>query len=398
MSNRLNLMAPEIRDNPYPCFAELRRDAPVCQVDPGGFWAVSRYEDVVHVLKSHQLFSSEGLRLAIEPPWFGRTNPISSSMIFQDPPKHGRLRALVSRAFTSTTLARLESGIRARAEELVTGLLNRRTVDFVEDFAMPVPASVIGALLGLEPSLHSRFKLWANDIIAIGGTHPDDTRQQEQCRRTVVEMETYLQQVLDSRRAALGDDMVSELIRARIDGESLTNEELLGFLILLLIAGLETTANLLGHSARMLAAHPDVMARVRANPALIPRFIEEVLRYEPPSQATLRVCTEDVVLGGVHLPKGTPVLALQGSATHDERHFPEPERFDIDREGPQNLPFGHGIHFCLGAPLARLEARVALEVLLARVKRLELRTERVDWTPSLTIRGIRTLPVEVWPA
>ncbi|HEX8825468.1 MAG TPA: cytochrome P450 [Archangium sp.] len=398
MSNRLNLMAPEIRENPYPFFAELRRNAPVCQVDPGGMWAVSRYEDVVHVLKTPQLFSSEGMRLATEAPWLGRSNPVSDSMLFLDPPKHGRLRALVSRAFTPATLARLEPGIRARAGELVTELLNRRSVDFVEDFAMPVPASVIGSLLGLDPSLHSRFKLWANDIIAIGGTRPDDTRQQEQCRRTVVEMETYLQEVLDNRRAALGDDMVSELIRARVDGESLTNEELMGFLFLLLLAGLETTTNLLSHSARMLAAHPDVMARLRADPSLIPRFIEEVLRYEPPSQATLRVCTRDVVLGGVNLPRGAPVLLLQASATHDERQFPDPERFNIDREGQQSLPFGHGIHFCLGAPLARLEARVALDVLLARVGRVELRTERVDWVPSLTIRGAKTLPVEVWPA
>ncbi len=398
MSNRLNLMAPEIRDNPYPVFAELRRNAPVCQVEPGGLWAVSRYEDVVHVLKTHQSFSSEGLRLTTEPAWLGRSNPLNDSILFMDPPKHGRLRALVSRAFTPAALARLEPALRAQAEELVTGLLNRRSVDFVENFAMPVPASVIGSLLGMDPSLHSRFKSWANDIVAIGGTAPDNLPMQEQCRRTVEEMVTYLQQVLDSRRTALREDMLSELIQARIDGESLTNEELLGFLVLLLLAGLETTANLLSHSARMLAAHPDMMARLRADPSLIPRFIEEVLRYEPPVQASLRVCTEDVVLGGVHLPRGSAVLALQGSATHDERHFPDPERFDIDREGPQNLPFGHGIHFCLGAPLARLEARVALEVLLARVGRMELRTERIDWAPSLTIRGVRTLPVEVWPA
>jgi cytochrome P450 len=398
MSNRLNLMAPEIRDNPYPVFAELRRNAPVCQVEPGGLWAVSRYEDVVHVLKTHQSFSSEGLRLTTEPAWLGRSNPLNDSILFMDPPKHGRLRALVSRAFTPAALARLEPALRAQAEELVTGLLNRRSVDFVENFAMPVPASVIGSLLGMDPSLHSRFKSWANDIVAIGGTAPDNLPMQEQCRRTVEEMVTYLQQVLNSRRTALREDMLSELIQARIDGESLTNEELLGFLVLLLLAGLETTANLLSHSARMLAAHPDMMARLRADPSLIPRFIEEVLRYEPPVQASLRVCTEDVVLGGVHLPRGSAVLALQGSATHDERHFPDPERFDIDREGPQNLPFGHGIHFCLGAPLARLEARVALEVLLARVGRMELRTERIDWAPSLTIRGVRTLPVEVWPA
>jgi cytochrome P450 len=397
MSTRLNLMAPEIRDNPYPVFAELRRNAPVCQVDPGGMWAVSRYDDVVHALKSHQLFSTEGLRLATEPAWFGRTNPVSDSMLFMDPPKHGRLRALVSRAFTPAVLARLEPGIRTRAEELVTGLLERRTVDFVEAFAMPIPASVIGSLLGLDPSLHSRFKAWSNDIIAIGGTALDDTRQQEQCRRTVVEMETYLQQVLDSRRVALGDDMVSELLRARVDGESLTNVELMGFLFLLLIAGLETTTNLLCHGVRMLAAHPDVLARLRADPSLISRFVEEVLRYESPLQASLRLCTQDVVLGGVSLPRGAPVLLLHGSATHDERYFPDPERFDIDRPGPQNLPFGHGVHFCLGAPLARLEARVALEVLLARIGRVEMRTERVDWVPSLTMRGPRTLPVEVWP-
>lgn len=396
MSNRLNLLSPEFQTNPYPFYEELRRRG-VCQVEPGGLWAVARYEDVMYVLKNPQHFSSEGMKLTAEPPWFGRKNPVCESIIMMDPPRHGRLRTLLSRSFGPATLARLEPRLRAKSEELVTRMLERREVDFVDDFALPIPVDVLGALLGLDPSLQSRFKEWADDIVSIGTTHPDDTEKMAKSRRTVEEMEHYLGEVMESRRRAPGDDMVSDLLRAQVEGESLTDAEVMGFLFVLLLAGLEATMHLISQSGKTLMEHPEVLERLRADRSLLPKFIEEVLRYEAPSQATLRICTAaNVTVGGVSLPQGSPVLVIQASACRDENYCPDSNRFDLDRPGPQNLPFGHGIHYCLGAQLARLEARVALEVLISRVGTLVERGER-QWVSSLSVRGLKKLPMEVLP-
>ncbi len=396
MAQRLNLMSPEIRANPYPVYAELRRDSPVAQVDPGGLWAVSRYEDVMHVLKNPKIFSSEGFKLGVEPPWFGRPNPLTDSILLMDDPKqHGRLRGLVNRAFGPTALARLEPHIRAVARELTHRLLSSQTVDFVQDFALPLPANVIGTLLGLDTSLHSRFKQWADDLAAISITQPGDTELLAQCRRTVEEMEQYLNEVLASRRQDPRDDMVSDLLQAQAEGDAMTDKELLGFLFLLLAAGLETTVHLLGHSARLLAEHPDLLAQLRADRSLIPQFTEEVLRFEPPVHSVLRLCKEEVTLGGATLPAGSVMVLLLGSAMRDERYCDNPDRFSLGRKGPSNMAFGHGPHFCLGAPLARLEARVALEELLPRCEGLVLRSDPPEWNQSWTVRGVRKLPMEV---
>jgi cytochrome P450 len=391
---RLNLMAPEVRTNPYPFYAELRR-APVCQVDPGGLWAVSRYDDAMTVLKNPQLFSSEGFRVAMQQPWLDH-NPICDSILLMDPPKHGQLRALLGRAFGSGVLTRMEPRIRAFAEQLVSGLVGRGPVDFVQAFTLPLPALVIGELMGLDVSLTPHLKRWADDLVHISAA-PQDPVRQEQIRTTIREMRHYFLQVLEARRENPTQDLVGELLQAQVDGVSLTQEELLGFLFLLLTAGLETTVHLLGHMAKVLADHPEVWERLRADVSLVPRFVEEVLRYDPPVHAVMRLATDDVTLGGVHLPRYSPVLVLLGSVNHDTSRFPGADRFDLDRPGPQNMSFGHGIHFCLGAPLARLEARVALEVWLARVGRLERGPTPISWTPALTVRGPVSLPLELRP-
>ncbi len=393
MSPRLNLLAPEVRANPYPAYAELRRHAPVCQVDPGGLWAVTRHADVLTVLKNPQLFSSEGMRRATCPPWL-EDAPFAHAMVVQDPPRHGRLRALVNRAFGPLPLARLMPKVRAIAEALAEQLPVGRAVDFIEAFSLPLPAGVIGELLGLDASLQPRFKRWADDLTSVSGVAPGDTARMEEVRVSVREARQYLTEVLESRRRAPGEDMVSELLAARVDGEALTEPELVSFLFLLLIAGLETTTHLLNHAARLLMEHPGVLARVRADLSLVPRLVEEVLRYEPPSHSVLRTTTAETELGGVRLPAGSWLLVLLGSANRDEAVFPDAERFDVERPGPHNLPFGHGIHFCLGAPLARLEARLGLEALLKRFSGLTPRGE-VTWNRSLSVRGPRVLPLEL---
>ncbi|HEX8703216.1 MAG TPA: cytochrome P450 [Myxococcaceae bacterium] len=397
MSGRLNLMTPEALANPYPIYAELRRNAPVSQVDPGGFYAVTRYDDVMAVFKNPQLFSSEGFRAATKPAWLGH-NPFGDSMIVLDPPNHTRLRTLVNRAFVPSAMARLEQRVRTFAGQVVDALPLGRPVDWVESFALPLPASVIGELLGLDASLRSRFKRWADDLTSITPVTPDMTQRMEEIRGTVREAEQYLKEVLAQRRQKPADDMVTDLLRVQVDGEALTDAELMAFLFLLLVAGLETTVHLLSHTARYLIAHPEVFERVRADHSLIPKLLDEVLRLEPPVRAVYRLTTADTELSGVTIPKGSRVLVMIGSANRDETHYPDADRLDLDRGGGVNqLPFGHGVHFCLGAPLARLEGKLGLEALLPRIKGLSA-AGPVEWRRSISVRGATSLPVIVHPA
>jgi cytochrome P450 len=398
MTAQFNLFAPEVHEDPYPVYAELRRLPGLTQVEPGGLWAVSRYADVQQALKNPQVFSSSGFRVALQPEWLGRPNPLNESILVKDPPQHTRLRALVTRAFGPTTLTRLEPHIRAYAQQAAARLPIGSPVDFIEHYALQIPANVIGELLGLDPSLHGRFKRWSDDITSTSSVPPDNHAWQAQVRSTYNEMEEYLASIIAQRRRQPSDDMVSDLLTARVDGEALTNNDLMGFLVLLLVAGLETTVHLIAHSGLMLAKRPDLMERLRADRSKIPAFIEEMLRYESPAQGVLRLTMAETELSGTRLPAFTPVLLLLASAARDEKQFPDSDRFDIDRPGPQNIPFGHGIHFCLGAPLARMEARIALDVLLDRCGGLTRDAAPVQWNQSIIVRGPTVLPLILQPA
>ncbi|MFB1479954.1 cytochrome P450 [Corallococcus sp. RDP092CA] len=391
MTGRVNLMAPEVRANPYPVYAELRRNAPVCQVEPGGLWAITRFEDVAAAFKNPQVFSSAGVRTTTAPPWLGH-NPFSESMIVMDPPRHMRLRALVSRAWTPTAVNRLEPRIRGFAQSLAERLSPEREVDFVDAFAMPLPASVIGELFALDPTMTARYKRWSVDLSSVSGTTEQDTHRHASIRATVREMEDYLSDVVAERRRHPQDDMVSDLVRSRVDGEALTDAEVMSFLFLLVVAGLETTVQLVSHCVRLLMEQPHLVARLREQPSQVGRFVEEVLRYEPSVHGLVRVTTRETEVAGVVIPEGARVALMIGSACRDGERFKDPDTFDMDREGVNNMPFGHGIHFCLGAPLARLEARVGLEVLLSRFTRFTP-TGPVKWNTSLTVRGPLSLPL-----
>jgi cytochrome P450 len=396
MNERLNLLSPELLEDPYPAYAELRRSAPVCQVDPGGSWAVSRYDDVVAVLRNPEVFSSAAFQSSLKPAWLGH-NPFGDSMLSMDPPAHQRLRSLVNLAFGPAAMTRLEARVRALAEEIVARLPLGHPVDWVEAVSTQLPPRVIGELLGLDTSLHARFHRWSSDMASISGITADQTARMEEIRATVREMEEYMREVLARRRREPEGDMVSQLLAARVDGESLTDAELVSFMFLLLAAGTETTGHLLAHTARELASRPEVLDRVRADPALIPRLVEEVLRYEPPVRALYRFVTADTEIAGVRVPRGSRVLLLLGSAARDEAAFPDADRFDIDRSSTSSLPFGHGAHFCLGAPLARLEARLTLSALLPRIRGLSL-AGPVTWRRSLSMRGPLSVPVVAHPA
>jgi cytochrome P450 len=399
MSARYNLLSPELKTNPYPAYADLRRNAPVCQVDPGGMWAVSRYDDVMHVLKHPHLFSSQGFRVATNPPWLGG-NPFSESMLTMDPPQHGRLRMLLSRAFGLSAMARMEPRVRAFAQQAVAELPVGQSVDVMKPYALRIPASVICELVGMDLSIHLKLKEWA-DLITGGVTtvKPDEHERKQLARNAVAELRQYFGELLEQRRREPRDDMASDLLRAQVDGEALTQDELIAFLSLLLVGGIETAVHMLGVSLLVLADRPELFARLRADRSLIPAFIEEVLRYEPPAQAAPRLTTQEVELGGVRLPKGAPLLVLLGSACHDEATFPDGDTFNMERTGgPQHLPFGHGPHFCMGAQLARMEGRLALEAILDRFGRLERGAEPMTWHRTLVVRGPATLPLVLHPA
>jgi cytochrome P450 len=396
MSGRVNLLAPEIRANPYPTYAELRRHAPVCQVDPGGLWVVSRHDDVVQALKTPRVFSSEGFRQTYRPAWISN-HPLADSALVMDPPRHTRLRALINRAFGPPVLTRIEPNVRRRAAHIVEALPVNTPTDFVTGFAMPLPVSVFGELLGLPPELHAQLTRWGHHLAQFTSIGPQDTERQEAMRATVEEIRAHFERVLAERRARLGEDLISDLIEARVEGERLSQTELLGFMFLLLVGGLDTTQHLMSQCALRLSLQPEWMRHLRERPELLPRFVEEVLRHEPSSHGVMRLTTEETELAGVRLPAGTRLLLLLGSANRDEHRFADPERFDPERAPTPVLSFGQGIHFCVGAQLARLQARLSVEALLARFSHLSSGGP-VEWNNSLIVRGPRHLPLAAHPA
>lgn len=389
---RINIFSPEMRKNPYPGYAEMRRTSPVCQVDPIGCWAVTRYEDAAHVLKDNDLFSAAGIARMIQNPQVGH-NPICDSLAVMDPPAHTKLRALVSRAFGAAVIPRIEPIARAAAAEGAEQLRGGEVVDFYKAFSVPVASSVIANLLGLDPALRGSFMRWSADIVSINPAMPHE--KIGEARESVTTLKRYLTEVVAARRDEPRDDLVSDLIAAKVDAQALTHDEIMGFLFLLLVAGLETTSHLLTNAVRVLARDRDLHDRLRVRPALIPAFVEEVLRFDPPVYADIRLTTADVQVAGTTIPAGSLVTVLLASVNRDERLFADPDTFNIDRPRQNGFSFTHGIHFCLGAALARAETRVALEVLCSLPGYFEEQPGEQEWAVSATVRGLLRYPVRL---
>jgi hypothetical protein len=390
-----DLFAPTTWAERHALHARMRAEPGLCRIEPFGAYAASRYEDVRTLLKDSQRFSSEALAVAAAPPWLGH-NPLAQSLVTMDPPRHTRLRALLSRAFGPSGMARLEAQVRREAESLAEAAVRRREVELVDAFSFALPRNIIGHMLGLDPSTFKEFKRWSVNMGLIASATP---AQQEDIRATVKEMEAYLKDVIAERRRRPGEDLVSDLVRGEVEGQQLTDAEVMSFLFLLLPAGMETTAQLIAHSAILLARFPEHLERAREDKAHIPRFLEEVLRYESPVQLAFRIAVTDAELSGTQVPAGSLVLGLVGSANRDERVFEQPDAFLPGREKANaHISFGHGIHFCLGTQLARLEARLALESLVPRIREVRLRKPEVQWLPGLTIHGPAALPVDLIPA
>ncbi|MBO8195927.1 cytochrome P450 [Streptomyces oryzae] len=380
-----------VRD-PYPVYAALRRRGPVHHVrTPEGAlaWLVVGHEAARAALTDERLSK----RWAnASPDADGLTVAPGTHMLVSDPPDHTRLRKLVSKEFTPRRIAALEP----RIKELTSGLLDAMLAspdgraDLVASLAFPLPIAVICELLGVPDLERERFAAWSDHVLSAA---PDEERQD-----SAQALAGYLTQLLERQRAQPGDDLLSVLIRTSDeDGDRLSTDELLGMAWLLLIAGYETTVGLIANGTLALLRHPDQLAALRADPALLPGAVEEMLRYDGPVEvSTFRFTLEPVEIGGTLIPgDGQLVLPVLGDADRDSKRFPDGDRFDIRREARGHLAFGHGIHFCLGAPLARLEARIAFELLLDRTASLELDAHpaALEWREGTVLRGVKSLPV-----
>ncbi|XVV15841.1 cytochrome P450 family protein [Actinoplanes sp. CA-131856] len=378
---QLDLTDPAFHADPHPFYARLRSEDPVHRVRlPGGAdaWLVTRYEDAKHALSDP--------RLSKQYPAIGLP-AVSRHMLAADPPDHTRLRRLVSAAFT----ARRVEALRPRIEEITAGLLDdlagRDAVDLIDAFAFPLPIQVICELLGVPAGDRDAFREWTT--IIVGGPQPGVDHS-----GAVLALIAYIQELLARRRHQGGDDLLAALLEVREEGDRLSEDELTSMVFLLLIAGHETTVNLIGNGAWLLLNERERWERVVADPGLLPAAIEEMLRFEAPVEtATFRIAATDLTIGDQRIAAGDQVVIGLLAANRDER-FPAPDEMVLDRDNNPHLAFGHGIHYCLGAPLARLEGQIAFARLIERFPGLRLAPPaRPEWRPGLLLRGLRGLPV-----
>jgi len=317
--------------------------------------------------------------------------------VFKDPPDHTRLRGLMNRAFTPRAVEALRPNIERIVDDLIDAIVERGSADLIADFAYPLPASVIMDMLGVPRSDLGVMKVWSDDIalfVGIARATPDKYAKAQAGTR---EMAAYFRRLVAERRKAPREDMISALIAAEEQAQHLTEDEIVASCILLLFAGHETTANLIGNGVLAFLRHPAELAKLRARPELATGAVEECLRYDGPSGALARVVAVGHEMGGQQLKAGERVYAWMNAANRDPRRFSDPDRFDIERPDNRHLTFGHGAHFCLGAPLARLEAQIAFPRLFERLQGLELTTDKFDWMDSLILRGVKKLPVRFTP-
>jgi cytochrome P450 len=397
-----DLASPAFKADPYPFYARLRAEAPVWRAtlrDRRTAWLVTRYEDVTRVLKD-DTFAKDKLN-AMDPeqraktPWVPAfLKPLERNMLDLDDPDHARLRALVSKAFTPRLIERLRGRIESLCEELLDHMDRARGrqdgIDLVAGYALPLPATVIAELLGVPAEDHAKFHRWSNRLVSVSSGR--DMLRAIPAAHSFVR---YLRRLVERRRADPQDDLITALIRAEEAGDKLSEDELLAMAFLLLVAGHETTVNLIASGTLALLEHPEQTEKLRRDPSLVKPAVEELLRYTSPVEmATERYAREDAEIGGTTVPRGELVLAVLGSANRDERHFEDPEALDLARDPNRHLAFGRGgLHHCLGAPLARMEGQIALNSLLRRFPRARLASETLRWRRGLFLRGLERLPL-----
>ncbi len=398
------ILSPARVANPYPYFAELRRNDPVHWNELYRAWFVHRFADVWDGLRNPALSSDR-----VQPVYDHKLSPEQQElrkptfdvlrhwMVFRDPPDHTRLRRLVNQAFTP----RQVQALRPRVEQLVSDLLDdigpRGHADLIHDFAYPIPAVIIAEMMGVPASDRDLFKEWSDAIMILvfGGARVEDRRQRAQ--RGLLELADYLRGLIRRFRAEPEDNLITSLVLAKDQHDTLTEDEIVSTCTLLLFGGHETTTNLIGNGTRALLAHPDQLQLLRDDPALITTAIEELLRFDGPSKMQVRLVAEDTELGGKELHAGDELYFVQASANRDPDEFDEPDHLDLRRSPNRHIGFGFGLHHCLGAPLARLEAAVAIDALIRRLPDLRPGPEPEVWHPTLISRGMEHFPVSFTP-
>jgi cytochrome P450 len=385
--------------NPYPFYARLRSHDPVHWADQVGAWVLTRYADVMAVLRSPNASAERTavVKRQMGPEFEQMFEFRSNSMLNADAPRHTRLRLLVYKAFTPRTVEEQAPFIRDFVGQTFAAAKARGRMDVIAELAFPLPATVIAEMLGVPAADRDRFKKWSDDSTAVVGNVPSNLSP-EILRNSLVateELLAYFRAIIAERRTEPRDDLISALVKAHEQEDRLSEDELLANSLLLLNAGHETTTNLIGNGILALLRHPDQFMRLRDDPALIPTAVEELLRYDSPVQFTSRVLKGDMEVGGKMLRAGQFVLLLLGAANRDPDQFPEPDRLDIGRPDNKHLAFGHGAHFCLGAPLARLEGRLVFEALLQRVPDMRLDGPPPRYRQNFNLRGLETLHVKV---
>ena len=373
----------EAHEDPYPIYRALRDNAPVYVNEERGFWALSRHADVRRAIDDWPTFSSTG-GITLE----RASDGVDPMLIEMDPPRHTELRALVSRSFTPKRVAEMEAPTRSLAQELLAAVGPQ--FDAIEDFAGKLPMAVISTMLGIPRADQDAVRSWTDAMLHREEGNADITADG---LAGATQLYGYLHRLVDARRQSPTNDMTSALIAASDDARALAPNEVMGFLFLLVIAGNETTTKLIGNALYWLWRFPDERARILADPALIPMAVEEILRYDTSTQALARLLTRDVELHGVTLPAGMKGLLLFGSANRDDRQWDRADTLDITRNPAGHLAFGHGIHHCLGAALARLETRVALEELLPRLGTYDIDAANATRVHSGNVRGFALLPI-----
>ena len=389
----LTALDPAFRTNPYPAFTRLREREPVHYDDVIKRWVLTRQDDIENLLRDRTtsvdpLKANPGTYMRI----FERFHDFS--MLFQDPPNHTRLRSLVSKAFTPRAIERLAPRIVEIIDGLLAAVANKDRFDVIETLAVPLPVIVIAEMLGIDPTDRRDFKRWS-EWQAMSLNPLLTAAEQTQCAEADAELEAYLQRGIAERRAHPREDLISALIVAKEGDDQLTDTEIVTMCELLLAAGNVTTTDLIGNGVWCLLRHPDQLQKLRDHPSLIANAVEEILRFESPVVQTARIRTADVKIGGCPIRRGESVLAFLAAANRDPERYPEPDRFDITRRDVHHHSFGGGAHFCLGAPLARLEAQLAIAALVERFPNLRLADEPLEWRALPAFRGLVKLPVVV---
>ncbi|MEJ2601267.1 MAG: cytochrome P450 [Anaerolineales bacterium] len=379
----------EVNIDPFSIYAEMRESSPIYFDKQRQNWNVFRYADVRRVLSDYELFSSQFRRNGS----YNHEMPFSASMISSDPPRHRKLRSLVTQAFTPRAVESLAPRIQEIVDEHLQHPLRDGRMDAIHDLGYPLPVIVIAEMLGIPVDDRPRFKVWSDEVVQMGN-QGGNIDPQQLGKPAVMEMSAYFINMIEQRRKQPGDDLISGLLAAEVDGEKLELIELLGFCALLLVAGNETTTNLIGNALLTFAQQPDLWKHLHRHPELTPHAIEEVLRFRSPVQSMFRVTKQEVTIAGQKLPAGASLIAWIGSGNHDEEQFPHPDDFVIDRQPNRHLAFGQGIHYCLGAPLARLEARIALTSMLKQIGSITLAPGTVlERLPSNLVYGFRSVPL-----